>query len=127
MMSQNLLKKFLVMLTICLTINTSFGQSITILKNALDMEPPLDSRFKLIHSYSNNNAWILHNAYREKEIKNKLFSCKTLRIKNAELKKLALDIKPEVKTYLFKNPTLIIGGFAIALSVGIALGVIVSK
>ena len=97
------------------------------MRDALSSPPPKDSRFKLIYSYDDNNAWILHNAFREKEIKNKLFACKQLKTENIELKKLALDVKPEVKNVLFENNAWVIGGFAISLSVGLVLGIMAAK
>ena len=99
-----------------------FGTELNDLKIALSNPAPVDKRFKLI-----SGNWILSNGFREREIKNKLFSCKTRLIACDKYKALAKDFKPEIKTYLLKNQSWTIAGMAISFSAGLAVGLILIK
>ena len=101
-----------------MVIFNSFGAELKDLQIALESPAPTMERFKLV-----SGEWVLHNGFREREIKTKLFSCKTRLTACDKYKELARDFKPEVKTYLFKNQTLVIAGFAVSFSIGLSLGV----
>lgn len=102
-----------------ITTSNALSRDLIDLKNALLTPPPQDKRFKLV-----SGDWILSNGYREKEIKNKLFSCKERLIACDKYKEMALDVRPEVKTYLFKNPSWVVAGMAVTFTVGFSLGAI---
>jgi hypothetical protein len=103
-------------------VSNAFGASIEELKLALDGLPPTDGRYKLI-----SGDWVLHNAFREKQIKDELFSCKE-KVGECEIyKRMAFDVRPEVKTYLVENPSVMIGGMAATFSIGLIFGFMISK
>lgn len=145
-MIKNLLQIFLTTLIICSIVSNSIAASIDDLKHALDAAPPIDKRLKFVHDYPDGNGWVLHNSFRERQIKSKLYGCKeenklcivqreayeqyksacaSFQVSCDKYRKMALDVKPEI--VLFDNPAWMIGGFAISLGVGFVLGVIVAK
>lgn len=145
-MKKRRLQKFLTMLTIYSIASSTNASTINDLKDALDSRPPMDARYKLVYDYPDGNGWVLHNSFRERQIKTKLYACKEAdglcaiqqeaykQYKNActsfqkscdEYRKLALDIKPEV--VLFKNPKWIIGGVVLSLGIGVIAGIMIAK